>query len=54
MARGDKRLPEKMYPVMKKYVKACKFRAGFGFGKHRYIYGTRPIFCTSATGLRPT
>lgn len=40
MARGDKRLPEKMYPVMKKYVKACKFRAGFGFGKHRYIWHT--------------
>lgn len=37
---GDKRLPEKMYPVMKKYVKACKFRAGFGFGKHRYIWHT--------------
>lgn len=40
MARGDKRLPEKMYPVMKKYVKACKFWAGFGFGKHRYIWYT--------------
>lgn len=40
MARGDKRLPEKMYPVMKKYVKACKFWAGFGFGKHRYIWHT--------------
>lgn len=40
MARGDKRLPEKMYPVMKKYVKACKFRAGFGFGKHKYIWHT--------------
>lgn len=40
MARGDKRLLEKMYPVMKKYVKACKFWAGFGFGKRRYIWHT--------------
>lgn len=27
MARGDKRLPENMYPVMKKYVKACMAHA---------------------------
>jgi len=37
-ARGDLGLLRKMYPVMKKYVKACKFWCGFGFGKHRYIW----------------
>lgn len=40
MSGGDKALLEKMYPVMKKYVDACRFWAGFGFGKNRYIWHT--------------
>ena len=40
-ARGDVRLLEKYYPMMKKYVNACKFWAGLiGFGKKRYIWHT--------------
>lgn len=40
-ARGDKRILEKCYPAMKKYVNACKFWAGLaGFGHHRYIWHT--------------
>ncbi len=40
-ARGDKRILEKYYPMMKKYVNACKFWAGlFSVGKHRYIWHT--------------
>ncbi len=38
MARGDIELLRKMYPTMKKYVKACKFWCSFGFGKNRYIW----------------
>ena len=37
-ARGDVELLRKMYPTMKKYVKACKFWCSFGFGKKRYIW----------------
>jgi len=37
-ARGDVEVLRRMYPVMKKYVKACKFWCGFGFGKNRYIW----------------
>ncbi|MDF2803104.1 MAG: alpha-L-rhamnosidase [Anaerocolumna sp.] len=38
-ARGDKRILEKMYPTMKRYMKACKFWAElFSFGKHRRIW----------------
>ncbi len=44
LARGDKELLVKMYPVMKKYVKACKFWASFGFGKNRYIWHTPALF----------
>jgi len=41
LARGDKELLRKMYPTMKKYVKACKFWAGLlSVGKHRYIWHT--------------
>ena len=43
-ARGDKELLRKMYPTMKKYVKACRFWAGLGFGKHRYIWHTPAVF----------
>lgn len=44
-ARGDVSILEKMYPVMKKYVDACKFWAGlFSFGKKRYIWNTPSVF----------
>ncbi len=40
-ARGDIEILKKMYPTMKKYVKACKFWAGFlSVGKRRYIWDT--------------
>lgn len=39
LVRGDKGLLERMYPVMKKYIKACKFWAElFSAGKHRRIW----------------
>lgn len=38
MTRGDVSLLRRMYPTMKKYVKACRFWCGFGFGKHRYLW----------------
>ena len=37
-ARGDIEILRRMYPTMKKYVKACKFWCSFGFGKNRYIW----------------
>jgi alpha-L-rhamnosidase len=38
-ARGDRGILEKMYPVMKRYIKACEFWAGlFSFGKHKKIW----------------
>lgn len=38
-ARGDKGLLERMYPTMKRYLKACKFWAGlFSTGKNRRIW----------------
>lgn len=40
MAQGDIQILRDMYPAMKKYVKACRFWAGFGVGKHRYIWHT--------------
>lgn len=40
MAKGDVDILRDMYPAMKKYVKACRFWAGFGLGKHRYIWNT--------------
>ena len=43
LASGDKALLEKMYPTMKKYVKACAFWAGFGIGKRRYIWHTPAV-----------
>ncbi|MDC7287526.1 glycoside hydrolase family 78 protein [Blautia schinkii] len=40
-AEGDPRILEKYYPMMKKYVNACKFWAGLlSAGKHRYIWHT--------------
>lgn len=44
LARGDKELLIKMYPTMKKYVKACKFWASLGVGKYRYIWHTPALF----------
>lgn len=44
LARGDIELLRKMFPAMKKYVKACKFWANlFGLGKHRYIWHTPSV-----------
>ncbi len=44
LARGDKELLRKMYPTMKKYVKACKFWAGLlSLGKKRYIWNTPAV-----------
>ena len=40
LARGDRHVLERMYPSMKKYVDACRFWAGFGFGRYRYIWHT--------------
>lgn len=37
--RGDLGLLKTMYPTMKRYMKACKFWAGFGsVGKNKYIW----------------
>lgn len=44
MARGDKQILESCYPMMRKYVKACKFWAGLlSVGKHRYIWHTPSV-----------
>jgi alpha-L-rhamnosidase len=41
IARGDIKILKKCYPMMKKYVEACKFWAGlFSVGKHKYIWNT--------------
>ena len=37
-ARGDVEILRRMYPVMKKYIKACRFWCGFGLSKNRYIW----------------
>lgn len=43
-ARGDRRILEKYYPMMKKYVNACKAWAGlFSVGKHRYLWNTPSV-----------
>lgn len=52
-ARGDKQLLRKMYPTMKKYVKACAFWAGlFSFGKHRHIWNV-PSMLTFGDWIAP-
>ena len=44
-ATGDRRVLEENYPMMKQYVKACKFWANlFGFGKQRYLWHTPAVF----------
>lgn len=40
LAQGDVQILKEMYPTMRKYVKACRFWAGFGIGKKRYIWHT--------------
>lgn len=42
-ATGEIRFLSDNYGMMKKYVKACRFWAGFGFGKQRYIWDTPPV-----------
>ena len=42
-ARGDVRILKDMYPVMKKYVDACRRWAGIGVGLHRYIWNTPSV-----------
>lgn len=43
-ARGDERILRACYPMMKKYVKACRFWAGLiGVGKYRYIWNTPSV-----------
>ncbi len=44
MARGDRELLRKMYPTMKRYVKACRFWAGlFSCGKKKYLWSTPAV-----------
>lgn len=42
-ATGSIDILRTMYPTMQKYVKACRFWAGFGIGKHRYIWHTPSV-----------
>ncbi|HIW02786.1 MAG TPA: glycoside hydrolase family 78 protein [Candidatus Protoclostridium stercorigallinarum] len=42
-ATGDAAMLAELYPTMKKYVRACKFWAGIGFGKKRYIWYTPAV-----------
>ena len=41
-AYGDLSVLKENYATMKKYVKACKFWANIGVGKHRYIWSDIP------------
>lgn len=54
-SRGDIRILKEMYPVMKKYIKACCFWAKlFSFGKHKYIWKLLHHYgdwCAPGTGL---
>ncbi len=43
IAYGDKEILREMYGTMKRYIKACRFWAGFGFGKKRYIWHTPAV-----------
>ena len=43
-ATGELRFLSENYEMMKKYVKACRFWAGFGFGEQRYIWHTPATF----------
>lgn len=43
ITRGDTQILKEMYPTMKRYVRACRFWAGFGVGKHRYIWHTPSV-----------
>lgn len=39
-AEGETDILREMYPTMQRYVKACRFWAGLGFGKNRYVWHT--------------
>ena len=40
-AQGDESVLKRFYPMMKKYVNACRFWAGLlSFGKHQYLWNT--------------
>lgn len=43
-ATGDLDILRDNYEMMKKYVKACRFWAGFGIGKGRYIWQMPGVF----------
>lgn len=43
LAYGDKEVLKTNYATMKKYVKACKWWANIGVGKHRYIWSDLPM-----------
>lgn len=43
-ATGDLDILRDNYEMMKKYVKACRFWAGFGLGKGRYIWQMPGVF----------
>jgi len=43
LAYGDINVLKENYPMMKKYVKAEKFWANIGVGKHRYIWSDIPM-----------
>lgn len=43
LAYGDISVLEENYATMKKYVKACKWWANIGVGKHRYIWNDIPM-----------
>lgn len=43
LAYGDVNVLKDNYAMMKKYVKACKFWANIGVGKHRYIWSDIPM-----------
>ncbi|MDO4649568.1 MAG: family 78 glycoside hydrolase catalytic domain [Eubacteriales bacterium] len=42
-ARGNKEVLRSCYPMMKKYVNACRFWAGIGIGDYRYIWHTPSV-----------
>lgn len=43
LAYGDINVLKENYQTMKKYVKACKWWANIGIGKHRYIWSDLPM-----------
>ena len=43
LSGGDEKVLRNNYSCMKKYVDACRFWAGFGIGRHRYIWHTPSV-----------